>query len=163
MPTAILRAVAEADTKFAEAKLAGFGKSIKSTAAIGTAAFIGLAAIVGKSIHSFMEHEKVVAQLENTIKNMPQLAGATTEAFEKQAAALQDVTGFQDELILSSDTVLARFGLTEDQIKRLTPLVLDFARATGKDATDSATAIGRALLGNARALKTVGINFKSTG
>src|SRR5207248_2395854 len=65
--------------------------------------------------------------------------------------------------ILAADTQLARFKLTQAQIQQLIPLILDYSRATGQDAATAAGNIGRALLGNTRALKAVGIEFKATG
>jgi len=178
VPTAILRAVAKAETAQAEAKLTTLGKKInaigtaggKKMSAFGVAARLGFAAagvaalaFAAKSVKSYQEHQVAINQLQNVLKNSPKLASATTAEFEKQATALQKLTGFQDEEILAADTVLARFNLTAKQLHEVTPLVLDYARATGKDANEAAGLIGRALLGNARALKLVGINFKATG
>ncbi len=115
------------------------------------------------SIKAYQESEQVLSQLQNTIAKTPGYAAGATAAFQKQASALQNLTGFEDEQILSADNSLIRFGLMQDQVSALTPLILDFARATGTDATEAATAIGRALLGNTRALKTIGIEFKATG
>jgi hypothetical protein len=59
--------------------------------------------------------------------------------------------------------VLAQFGLTGSQLRRLTPLLLDYSTRTGKDLTEAAEDLGRALLGQGRALKVLGIDFKDTG
>jgi hypothetical protein len=178
MPTAILRAVATADTASAEARLASLGQKInrigtaggKQMSAFGVAARVGFAAagvaaltFAAQSVKAYREQQVVLTQLQAALKRSPALIGATTQEFQKQATALQRLTGFQDEEILAVDTILSRFNLTAQQLHTVTPLVLDYARATGKDATDAAGMIGRALLGNARALKLVGINFKATG
>lgn len=115
------------------------------------------------SITAYRESEAVLAQLQNTISRSPLLIGETTAAFQKQATALQNLTGFQDEEVLAADTVLARFKLTGDQIRETIPLVLDYARASGKDVPSAAVAVGKALLGNTRALKELGISYTSTG
>jgi hypothetical protein len=178
VPTSVLRAVVEAQTAAAEAKLKAFGNQLDSTAkkgsgilgkfsAVGIASFaaVGAAAIAfaGDAIKSYEESEKALINLNTTLKNVPQLAGATTKAFEDQASALQKVTMFSDESILNADAVLGRYSLTEQQLKSLTPAVLDFATATGTDAATAAEGIGKALLGSTKALKAVGIEFHATG
>lgn len=138
-------------------KFGGVWKAGLAVAGLATATF------VAGSVKSFAEHEQVLAQFQNTLSQMPQLVGETSAAFEEQATALQNLTGFQDEEILAADNVLARFKLTGDQIRELIPVVLDYARATGQDVASAATGLGRAMLGNTRALKTIGINFVATG
>ena len=41
--------------------------------------------------------------------------------------------------------------------------LLDCANATSKDVPSAAQDVGKALLGNAKALKNIGISYKSTG
>jgi hypothetical protein len=140
------------------------GGAASKTAGLASAAWIGFGAVAGAavvkfaadSIRSFEEHQTVVSKLRLAV-------GSATEAYEEQATALQQLTGFQDEEILSADTVLARFDLTKSQIDALIPRVLDYARATGVDAATAAGSLGKALLGNTRALKTIGIQFTATG
>lgn len=138
-----------------------FGVAAKAAFAVA-----GLAAVkfASDSIAAYMESEQVLAQLQNTINTTPALVGETTEAFQEQATALQNLTGYQDEEILKADDMLARFKLTGDQIRDTIPLVLDYARKTGIEVPAAAEAVGKALLGNTRALKTLGIEgFVPTG
>jgi len=136
------------------------GTTMSKFGGIATVAFAaaGVAAIKFgvDAVHSAEEHERVLTQLKIAV-------GDNTAAFETQATALQNLTGFQDEEVLAADTVLARFKLTNTEITNLTPLVLDYARATGTDAASAAGSLGKALLGNTRALKTIGIDFTATG
>lgn len=131
--------------------------------ALGAGVALALGEIAKVSIGAFEEREKVLISLENTLSSMPKLAGETVGAFQDQAAALQDLTGVEDEQILTADQVLSRFNLTGDQIRELTPLVLDYAAKTGVDAPAAAQKLGLALLGNARALKLLGVRFTATG
>lgn len=154
----------ESELAAQKAKTSAATDSMGSSAAkFGAAAKVGFALAAtaalkfgADSVASFRESQEVLAQLSVAV-------GGSTEAYERQATALQNLTGFQDEEILKADTVLARFKLTGEQVRQLTPLVLDYARATGKDATSAAEAVGKALLGNARALKEIGIDYKATG
>lgn len=148
----------------------GMAVSEASATRFGTVTKVafGLAAVaavkfVSDSVEAYNEHQEALLQLQTTIKNSPALIGASTQAFEKQATALQNLTGFQDEEILKADAVLGRFGLTADQLQEVNPLILDYARATGQDAATAAGSLGRALLGNTRALKAIGISFTATG
>lgn len=59
--------------------------------------------------------------------------------------------------------MLAQFNLTGKQLEQVTPLLADYASSTGKDMPSAAQDLGKALLGNAKALKNVGISYKSTG
>jgi hypothetical protein len=74
-----------------------------------------------------------------------------------------NTTGADDDLLAAAEGILARFRMTGAEIQRLIPLVNDYAIATGRDVPTAATSIGRALMGNARALKELGIDFTSTG
>lgn len=131
----------------------GFGAI--STAAYATAA-VGALEFAKSAVAAASEHQQAIAALTAQV-------GENTKAFEDQATALQNVSGFQDEAILGADTILARFKLTQQQIQDTIPTVLDYARATGKTAPDAAQTIGKALLGNTRALKAIGIAYTSTG
>jgi hypothetical protein len=175
---AYLRAIVTADTAQAQAKLAAVGAEVKTLGAQGSsrlAAFggagklaFGIAAVAAvkfaaDSIGAYRESQQVLSQLQNVIDHTPALVGATTAAFQEQATALQNLTGYQDEEILSADTVLARFKMTASEIRNTIPLVLDYARATGKDVPEASELVGKALLGNAKALKEIGIKYVSTG
>lgn len=141
----------------ATSKFGGVAKIAFAVAAIAAVKF------VSDSVKAYQEHEEALLKLQTTINNSPKLVGASTQAFEEQATALQNLTGFQDEEILKADAVIGRFDLTAEQLQKINPLILDYARATGQDAATAAGAIGKALLGNTRALKALGIEFTATG
>jgi hypothetical protein len=85
------------------------------------------------------------------------------KSFSLLAASIEHKTAADDESVLSGIATLANFKLNAKQLRELIPLVVDYARRSGKDVPEAAGLIGRAFLGNARALKTVGIQFKATG
>src|SRR6266508_955648 len=93
----------------------GITQAEASTSKFATAAKVGFAIaavaavkFVADSVESYHEHQKVLLELQTTIANSPKLIGASTKAFEEQATALQNLTGFQDEEILKADAVLGR-------------------------------------------------------
>lgn len=150
-------AAAEGKTKAASTGMGGAFSQLKTFgvaawAAIGTAAV----AFAADAIKAAEEHQVAVDQLNQAL-------GENTDALQQQASALQMVTGFSDEAIMQADTILSRYKLTAAQLQQLNPLILDYARATGQDVPTAAGNIGRALLGNARALKTIGIDYHATG
>lgn len=128
------------------------GVGVLAFAAVGTAAV----AFIGDSIQAAIEAEQVQQKLEAAI-------GGSTAAYEAQATALMQVTGVSDEAILSADTLLSRFDLTAEEVRAAIPIVLDYAQAVGKDVPTAAGSVGKALLGNTRALKEVGISYTTTG
>lgn len=77
--------------------------------------------------------------------------------------AIQDKTGADADDIAASQAVLARHKLTGEQISQLTPLLVDYARRTGTDLPSAGDKLGKAIAGNARAMKELGIPFKNTG
>lgn len=125
-----------------------------------TAPIIGFGAL---SVKAFAESETALAKLQNTINNNPKLAGESARSFAALADAIQRKTAADDESVISGIAVLGNFDLTAQQIRDVTPLVVDYARKTGKDVPTAAGLVGKAMLGNARALKELGIKFKATG
>lgn len=157
-----------ADTKGFEEETKGkLGGVLGGAAKVGAAALagVGLAAVAfGKeSVQAFSEAEQAQVRLTDAYGKFPSLAGANIESFNKLAGALQLKTKFDDESIKSGAAVLAQFGLNEKQLADLTPLVADFAAKTGTDFPTAAEQVGKAILGQGRALKNVGIDFKDTG
>lgn len=116
-----------------------------------------------QSVEAFKEAEDSQALLEQAYSKFPAIADVNISKLRELNTALQSKTGYDDDQIAASQATLAQFGLTGDQISKLTPLMLDYAAKTGSDLTTSAEAMGKAVMGQGRALKTVGIDFSDTG
>jgi hypothetical protein len=80
----------------------------------------------------------------------------------EQAAALQKQTTFGDEAIIQAQGLLASFGSTEEQIKTLTPLILDYAAASGQDLSQAATKVNNILNGTSTTLRGTSIRLSET-
>src|SRR4051812_12860022 len=95
-----------------EAATTQAGASTSKFSGVATAAYAiaGVAALdfAKSAVASAVEHEQVLAALTAQV-------GSNTQAFEDQATALQNVSGYQDEAILGADTILSRFKLTQQQ------------------------------------------------
>ena len=83
--------------------------------------------------------------------------GYTSQALLDQAAALQKKSRFDDDAIIAAQGALAIYGLTEAQIKKVTPAILDMAAATGTDLTTAAEKVGKSIGTSTNALAREGI------
>lgn len=146
----------------------GFGDGLKRGIGAGVAAGGAIAAVAvtkfaKDSVAAFSEAEQATLRLEDAFTKFPSLAGANIEEFKKLNTEMQKKTRFDDEAAASGQAVLAQFGLTGQQLKDLTPLVADYAAKTGTDLPTAAEQVGKAMLGQGRALKSVGIDFQDAG
>lgn len=138
--------------------------------AAGLAIGVGLAAASGAaikfgvdSIKAFSDASEKQAELQFAFKKFPALADTNQKALQSLNSALQLHTRFDDDDIAGAQAVLAQYKLNGEQLKELTPLMLDYAQKTGKDLPTEAEDLGKALLGQGRGLKAIGVNFKDTG
>jgi len=137
----------------------GLGLAAVGWAAAGAAA----GAFARQSIDAAIEAESANARLAESYAKFPALHDVSLQALNDLADATLQKSRYDDEAARSSEALLAQFGLTGKQIIELLPLITDYAAKTGKELPDAAQAIGKALLGNTRSLKDVGIVYKSTG
>lgn len=137
---------------------------LKTAAAVGLAA-AGVAVLkFGKdSVVAYAEAETAQAKLAFAFRKFPKLADTNQASLQKLNATMQLKTKYDDDAIASGQAVLAQYDLTGKQLASVTPLLLDYAAKTGKDLPAAAAAMGKAFLGNTRALKEIGVNYKSTG
>jgi phage-related protein len=152
----------------AAGKAESFGSRFKSTFTGVLAANVvqNLASKVfdfGKtSVEAYEKAEENTVKYNAALKKIPGASDLVTLSLIAQAKALANVTIYSAGQTKQAQATLAQFGLTGDQLKELTPLVQDYAAKTGQDLPTAASSIGKALLGQGRALKGVGIDFKNT-
>jgi len=150
------------------------GGKMSKFGGLGKAALIGVAgALIGAgiaaakfgadSLAAYADADKSQKKLEDAYKRFPKVNDVNIESLRKYNQALQRKTGADADDVAASQATLAMFGLTGRQIKATTPLMVDYANKTGKSMPDAAKTMGKALLGNTRALKDMGISYKSTG
>ena len=137
-------------------------------AAFGVGAALGAATVAAvafsiDSIKAFAEAETAQNRLNFAFDKFPSLVGGNIGALRDLNTELQKTTRFDDDAIAGAEGILAQFDLTADQLTTLVPLMLDYAAATGKDVTEAADDMGKAILGQGRALKGVGIKFEDAG
>ena len=77
---------------------------------------------IGATVRAFAEQELAEKKLETAL-------GKTSKGLLAQASALQRVTSFGDEAIISAQALIAAFVDDEEQIKAATEATLDLAAA----------------------------------
>ena len=130
----------------------GVGLSVAAVGAFGMA-----------SVKAYGDALQSQQRLTDAFAKQPQLMGYNVQALMEYNKTLSTKIAYDDDEINAAQANLALFKLTGDQIKNLTPLVADLARRKGIDLTAAATAVGKAMQGQAKGLKDVGIVFKATG
>ena len=146
-------------------------KGKKSSAAFGSAlsgigAGLSIAAVTAFGMESVKAYGNALQsqqKLEMAYEKFPALNDVNIKSMEDYNAALSKKIAYTEADITSAEANLALFKLTGSQIQQMTPLVADLARKNNIDLATASTAVGKALMGNARILKPLGINFKATG
>jgi hypothetical protein len=136
----------------------------KTAGAIGAAA-VGAATIkfATDSVQAFAESETAQARLTDAFAKFPALANGNIDVLHELNSALSKKTQFDDDATASGQAVLAQFGLTGRELTQITPLLQDYAAKTGKDLPSAAQDLGKAILGNGKAMKNIGLDFQDTG
>jgi hypothetical protein len=135
---------------------------LASTAAMAFSAFAAYNFISG-SIDAFNESDQALAQLNATLKSTHGSLGLTTEAIQEQAKAMQQLTVFDDDAVISMQSVLATFTQVKGEIfTNAVPAILDLSTKMGQDLKSSAVQVGKALndpIAGITALRRVGVSF----
>ena len=143
----------EADKLDAKLK-SGAEKTSARLTSIGTNAAIGGAAVLGglfKLAQASDEAEQQQIKLNNSIRNSDQAFRNNGKALTELATSLQQVTAADGDAIVGAQSLLVQFGLTEDQVKKITPLVVDLSRKLGIDLDAAAKMVGKSIGGSAGA------------
>lgn len=129
----------------------GSEKAEKSAGRLGKtvgrlAAGISVGLFARKVIENTKEQERAIAQLNATLEATGRYSDQVSRQLRDQAAALQQLTTFGDETIISAQSQLLTFKqLGGDIIPRATKVSLDFAAKMGVDVKNAVVQFGRAL------------------
>jgi hypothetical protein len=116
-----------------------------------------------ESVEAYRDAAASQRQLDDAYKRFPALADVSIDRLRKQAAAIEAKTGADADDIASGQAVLARYKMTGKQLQEMTPLLVDYAKRTGKEIPAAAGVLGKGIMGSSRAMKELGIKFKDTG
>jgi len=110
------------------------------------ATFIGAGLLVRGIVENTKTAEEAVGQLNAVLKSTGGAVGFTSEQIQEQATALQRVTAYGDEAILSAQNVILTFTQVKgDNFEGATEAVLDMATALKTDLKSAAILVGKAL------------------
>lgn len=155
------------EAKHTDTALGKLGKLGKAGGLLlaGGLATAGVAAVKfgGDSLKAFADADKSQKQLEDAYRRFPKVANVNIETLRKYNQTLQRKTGADADDLAAAQAQLAAFKLNGKQIQSMSPLLIDYANKTGKSLPDAAKTLGKATLGNTKALKDLGISYKSTG
>lgn len=143
------------------------GKSIKDTLKESTASLAtGFALATGAvwtCISAFSESQAAATQLNAVLKSTKGASGLLAEDILDQAAALQQLTTFEDDAIVSGSNLLLTFTNIKGPImQEAIGTMLDMSQALGQDLKGSAIQLGKALndpINGITALRRVGVSF----
>lgn len=113
-----------------------------------------------QSVEAFTGAEQAQRKLDDAYKRFPATADVSIAKMRELNSAIQSKTGADADDLAAAQATLAQYKLSGKQIAELTPLLDDYAVKTGKDLPTAAQDLGKAMLGQGRSLKEVGINFK---
>ena len=137
----------------------------KLGAAVAKVYAIGVAGAFMLGVKNAVREEKAVAKLTQQLKNHNQASKENIDSLTEVAYALQKLTGFADDQIIAGQAMLASFSLTTEQVRKLTPHLLNLAvmseNASGQQADLATTAkmVGIALGGQPGMLTKMGIKL----
>jgi hypothetical protein len=153
---------ADRAAKRAETRFEKVGSKLSS---IGAKGFVGGAAVLGglaKLASMSDEADIQFLKLQNSIKGSDQVFKNGGKGIVELADGLQQVTATDGDALVGAGSVLVGLGLTEDQVKTLLPLVNAFSRKFSVDLPTAAKTVGKALDGNAGALRRYGVDVDAT-
>jgi hypothetical protein len=106
---------------------------------------------------AYSVQQDAIQKLNVNLQSQGNFSEMVTKRLQRQAAAMQQVTAYGDEEIIQGQAMLASYGATGDQIERMTPIVLNFAAATGQNLASAFDLAGKASVGYTGTLSRYGI------
>lgn len=150
---------AEKELTKAEKKLDVIGGKMTRWGIGAVASGVVVGAGLLKAATAYDEANQAAVKLDNTLRNQPALAGANRKALLDLAQSIQHTTAADGDEVVAMMAKLGQYKVTEEQLRTLTPLVVDYARKNGKDLVTAAGDVGKALNGQSRALKQAGVDI----
>jgi hypothetical protein len=127
-------------------------RSVSNAARAAAGAFVDFAK---QSLRASLEAEAVDRRLTGAAKEL-------AAAFQAQASAIQETLGVNEDAVKGIQTLLLRFGEAPSAVEGTTRAILDFAAATGRDASDAAAELSRGIASGREFFKGYGIEVDSS-
>jgi hypothetical protein len=135
---------------------------LTGTAKVSAIAFAALTAEIGFSAKAFAESEAASRSLSTALQNQGIFSNSLLESYKKQAEALEDLTGIDDDVIVKGQALLQTFVGQTAITKEMTAAAIELGTANGGDVASGFEILGRAINGQTRGLKQFGISISET-
>lgn len=129
---------------------ASVSRSLKTIGVVATAALAAMTVATVKAVAAANEQERAEKMLEVAL-------GRRSQALLDNAAALQQVTTFGDEVTIKAMSMIASFVKEEDAIKKATQASMDLATAKGMNLVAAADLVSKTLGSTTNAMSRYGI------
>jgi hypothetical protein len=137
--------------------------NILGAAGIGLGLSEGIS-FLKESFAEFQKSEKAAKELDFALRNVGGEGTLALEKLSNQAQQLEENLGlFEAEDISNLQKQLVNLGASSTQVEKLTPKILDLAKATGMDLSSATDVAIKAINGQTKGLKEVGLEFQDTG
>lgn len=143
----------------------GIESSLKGVAAGVAAAFSvqKIIAFAEESIKAFAKSEAQTQKLKFAIESITKDGGSFDRLVKQSEQLQQSLKIFDAEDIQAIQAMQLQYGLTANQVEKLTPLILELSAAQGVDLVTATDTALKAIEGQTRGLKTIGAAFDDTG
>ena len=129
---------------------ASVSRGLKAVGIVATAALAAMTVATVKAVQAANEQERAEKMLEVAL-------GKRSQALLDNAAALQQVTTFGDEVTIKAMAMIASFVKEEDAIKAATQASMDLAAAKGMNLVAAADLVSKTLGSTTNAMSRYGI------
>jgi hypothetical protein len=146
-------------------KVIGTGLKVGAVAAGG--GLLALGGFIAQGVKDAGSYQTVLKKTAAVLKSTGNVAGTSVKGIQDQAAALETMSGVDEELIINSQNVLATFtgirNVGKNKIfDQATKSALDISTALGSDLQGASIQVGKALndpIKGVGALSKVGVSF----
>ena len=139
----------------AEKALDRVNRAAQKVAVVAAAAFASMTAIIAKAVSSYDSLEMAMARVRAAGRKLG--PAFDYERSLKFAEAMQQVSRFSDDMLLSAQAVGYQAGLNQVQTEHLTRSVMDLAQATGLNLNRAMLLATRSIHGSATMLERYGV------
>lgn len=121
-----------------------------------------VASAIYSNVEAYREKELAINELSQSMINQGMFTGELRQKYLDMAEALQDLTTYGNEQIVSAQGVLQSFVGQKEVTEDLVKATLDFATAKKMDLTSAANLVGKAIASDTDVLGRYGIKVKET-
>ncbi len=152
----------EKEVKELRTKMDGQAESMGKSFSEKFTKFLALTGAITILTNFFKRSIQAAAEEQKAQAALAQQLGFTSKELLDQASALQKLTVFGDETIVSAQAMIAAFTKDEQKIKQLTTATLDLAAAKGMDLVSAADLVAKSFGSDTNALARYGIQVDAT-